>query len=116
MGKVADEADCVAEEHRPPARQPPPPRPCVERGEELVLGQFVGAGERVEERALARVGVADERDRHAVVAGGHLPFATAMDLGEFCLQIVDSFFDEPAVDFQLFLTRAAHPDAHFETG
>ena len=46
VGQVADEADGVGEEHRAPAGQPPAPGARVERGEELVLGEHVGAGER----------------------------------------------------------------------
>ena len=43
--QVADEADRVAQEHRSPARQPPAPCAGVERREELVFSQHVGAGE-----------------------------------------------------------------------
>ena len=57
-----------------PSGQLDAPRERVEGGEELVLGEDVGAGEGAHERALAGVRVADERDdRHSlrapVVAG-----------------------------------------------
>ena len=39
----------------------------------------VGAGQGVQERALAGVGVADQRDGHLAAAGGHLALAAALD-------------------------------------
>ena len=77
--QIADETDRVAQQHRPPAGQLPAPRARVERGEQLVFGQHVGAGERVEQRALAGVRVADQRHRHAVVPCGDFALLAAFD-------------------------------------
>ena len=112
--QVADESHRVAEEHRSPSRQLPAAGAGVEGGEELVLGEHVGAREPVQERALPRIGVADERYREVLVAGGHLPLAAAMDRGQVVLEVVDPFLDEPAVHLELFFTRATHPDAHLQ--
>ncbi len=50
----------------PPVGQVQLARAGVERREQLVLGEHAGIGERVQERALAGVGVADDgHDRHA---------------------------------------------------
>ena len=112
--QVADESHRVAEEHRPPSWQLPAAGAGVEGGEELVLGEHVGAREPVEERALPRIGVADERYREVFVAGGHLPLAAAVDRGQVVLEVVDPFLDEPAVHLELFFTRATHADAHLQ--
>ena len=53
-------ADGVAQKHRPPAGQLPAAGARVERGEEQILGEDVGARQRVEKRALAGVGIADK--------------------------------------------------------
>ena len=46
--------------------QPDAPRGGVERGEQLVRLVGLGVGERVEQRGLAGVGVADQRHREHV--------------------------------------------------
>ena len=88
----------------------------VERGEELVFGQLVRTGELVEQRALAGVRVADERDGHPVVAGGDLALLAAEHFVEVVAEIGDSPFDEPTVCFQLLFARAAHADAGLDAG
>ncbi len=66
LRQLADEADGVGDHHLALLGEAQAARARVERGEQLVLGEHVGAGQRVEQRALAGVGVADDRDhRHA---------------------------------------------------
>ena len=50
----------------PASGMPDAPRGGVERGEQLVGGVDAGAGQRVEQRRLAGVGVADQRHREHV--------------------------------------------------
>ena len=66
LRQIADEADGVGDDDLAIAVPGPADlevaRARVERGEELVLGEDLRAGERVEQRALAGVRVADDRD------------------------------------------------------
>ena len=95
----------------------PPPRNCqlagpgVERGEELVLDQHARAGQGVHQRALAGVGVADERDRRHVAPAGDLALLAGLDLRELRLEVLDAVADEPAVLFELLLAGASDADA-----
>ena len=66
------------------------PRGGVERGEEPVLDEHVGAGERVEERALAGVGVAHQRGAEVVAPAAALGLALALDALERALQARDA--------------------------
>ena len=79
--QIADEPDRIAQQHGPPARQLPAAGPRVERGEQQVLGENVGAGQRIEQRALAGVGVADQRNGHLRPLCGHLALAAMFDRG-----------------------------------
>ena len=93
----------------------------VEGGEEAVLDQHVGVGEAVEQRGLARVGVADERDGGAGAAPTALALRVAV-LGqpvEVALEPRDARLDAPAVDLELRLTGttvADQPAARTATG
>ena len=58
-----DEADRVGHEQLAPIRQPHLADERIERDEQRVRRDRVAAGQRVEQRRLAGVGVADERDR-----------------------------------------------------
>ena len=61
MGELADEADGVGDQRDAALGAHHPPRRRVERGEQPILDEHLGTSERVEQRALARVGVADDR-------------------------------------------------------
>ena len=64
-GQVADEAHRVGDDHLALAREAQPARGGIERREHRVGDVHVGVGERAQQRALARVRVADDRqDRH----------------------------------------------------
>ena len=70
--QVGDEADRVGEDHLLAVRQPHAAERRVERREEHVLREDVGAGQPVEQRRLAGVRVADQRHdraRHALPLG-----------------------------------------------
>ena len=70
-----------------------------------------GVGQRVHQRALAGVGVADQRDRRHVAAAGDLALLPRLDLGQLRLELLDPVPDQPAVFLELLFARAAHPDA-----
>ena len=65
VGQVADEADRVRQQNATAAGQLDGAQFGIERGEHARRGKHLRAGDAVEERAFARVGVADECDgRH----------------------------------------------------
>jgi len=109
--QVADEADGVGEQGLAAPAEPPAAGPGVEGGEELVLDQDAGLGQRVHQRALAGVGVADQRDRRHVGAAGDLALLPGLDLGQLRLELLDAVPDQPSVFLELLLARAAHADA-----
>ena len=112
-GQVVDEADGVGEEHLPAAGNGAAPRGGIEGGEELVLGHHRRSGQRVEQRALAGVGVADEgddRDRH-VSPAVTVVLAMGMDVTQLALDVDDPFAELAAVAFELGLTGTAQTDA-----
>ena len=100
-GVRQDDASAVGKLHLPHGR--------IEGGEEHVLGHHVGPGEPVEERGLARVGVADEGDDGIghLGAGGAVQFAGADDLGELLLELDHLLVDGAAVGLLLGLAGAA---------
>jgi len=75
MRQLAQQTNRVAEQNILIVRQPVLPRRWVERGEEFVLGENAGIGQRVHQRALAGVGIADNGDARPM----HLLPATAFD-------------------------------------
>ena len=75
--QVADEADRVGEQGLAAAAEPPAAGAGVERREQLVLDQDAGLGQRVHQRALAGVGVADQRDGRHVAPAGDLALLAA---------------------------------------
>ena len=111
--ELVDKADRIREQAFPAGRQRHLPHDRVKRGKEPVLRQHVAAGEAVEQGRFASVGVPDQRDErdgplHAPLAP---EAALLFDLRERLLQLEDAAADAAAVDLQLLLARAAHPDA-----
>ena len=85
----------------------------VEGGEEHVGGVDVRIGQGVEERALAGVGIANERDGRDLVAvpvaGGR--GSLALHLVEVGANLLDLLADEASVRLELALARAPGADA-----
>ena len=112
VGQLADEADRVGQEirtaveaHRAGVR--------VERVEQPVAHTDGRARERVEQRRLAGVRVAGERDLRQVAAlalGAH-DRARALHVAQLAPQRRDPVAREAAVGLELGLARAAGPDA-----
>ena len=84
-------------------RQPHAAQRRVERGEQHVLGQHAGAGQPVEQRRLAGIGVADQRDdrkRH-LLALGAVQVAGAAHLLQLALQLDDLVLQHAPVGLDL---------------
>ena len=111
--QLADEPDGVRQGDRPDRRQVEPARRRVERREQLVGGVRPGARQRVEQRRLAGVGVADDRDREHLAAHARAALHRALpaELLEPLLQHLDPPPDQPPVGLELRLARAAQADA-----
>jgi len=108
-----DEADRVGEQDGVAARQADAAGGGVERGEELVLGQHVGLGDRIEQGGFAGVGVADDgddRDLGAPALGAVLG-ALAAHFFQFPPELGDALVDPPAVNLELGFAGAAQADA-----
>ena len=69
--QFADEADRIAEQDAAPVLDVPLAGARVQRRKQFVLDVDAGAGQGVHQRALAGVGVADERDGMFLAAAGH---------------------------------------------
>ena len=86
-------------------------RAGVERGEELVLDEDVGAGEGSREPGLAGIGVADQRNGKLLAAALDLAFLAGLDVGELVLEVADAVAGEAAVHFELGFARPSQADA-----
>src|SRR5882757_9109688 len=86
----------------------------VERREQLIGRIGLGVHQRVEQRRLAGIGVADQRDAEGLVALARaaLRAALLLDALELLLHALDALADHAAVELDLRLARAApHADA-----
>src|SRR3546814_1778940 len=100
----------------PPRRQPDFPHGRVERGEQLIARDHVRCGQPVEQRRLAGIGVADQRDyrighalaRLAVQAAG------ALHLLQVTLQAYDPLVDPPPIQFELRFAGTAEESSRSE--
>ena len=81
----------------------------IERCKQHVGRQHARLGEPIEQRRLAGIGVADERDdriRHALAAVA-VELAGAFDFLKFVLDARNALLDQPAIGFELAFARAA---------
>ena len=115
VGQLADEADRVRQQVRP-AAQLQRARGRVQRVEQAVAHAHLRAGERVQQRRLARVGVADQRDRRQrrALALGALHRARALHVLQAAAQHRDPVARQAAVGLDLGLPRAPRADAAAE--
>ena len=109
--QAPDEADGVGDEVAAPVVLEAARR-RIERMEELVLDRDLRAGQPVQERRLADVRVARERDRRRLGAMPLLPprRALLLEILQLPLQDGDAVPRQPAVGLELRLTRAARAD------
>ena len=117
MGQLADKAHRVHQQRLAAVGQFDGTAHAVQRGEQLIFHVHVRAGEAVEERGLARVGVAYQcHDGHAVLFPAlAAQAALALNLFQLVLQIGQALADAAAVDFQLAFARTARADAARQT-
>jgi hypothetical protein len=113
VGKPFDKTNRVGEEHLPTSGQGHAPRGRVERGKELILGQDAGAGEGIEERGLAGVGIADQRHCGDAFLAAALAVQPALHTHflQLALQMRDAAADSLSVYFELRLAGAAQADS-----
>ena len=90
-------------------RQLDEPHGRIERGEQHVRGHDVGPGQPVEQRRLAGVGVADQRDDRIrnVAAARPMQRPGALDAFEFALDADHALLNEPAVRLDLGFAGSA---------
>ena len=58
--QIADETDCIRQNHARLVRQEQTPRRRIQRGKKLVFRQHVRLGQTVEQAGFARVGITDD--------------------------------------------------------
>ena len=111
--QVRDEADGVGQNNLAGAGQFHFAHGGIERREYLVHGQHAGAGDFVEQRRLAGVGVADDGDnriRHLAPALA-VQFTRFDDLFEIALDGVDAVLQHALIKLDLGFARAAEKAA-----
>lgn len=101
--KVRDEADGIGQDDLLDPVEPDRAHRWIERREQQILGHDSGVGQPVEQRRLARIGIADQRDDRP---GRLLPPlamqpARALDLFELATQLGHAVADHPAVGLDL---------------
>src|SRR5690606_29004571 len=106
LRQIADEADRVGDDDLALPREADAPRARVEGREELVLREHAGIRQRVQQRALAGVRVAD--DRHDRDAPARAPRTTLealfAELLQLRLEAVDPLACAALSDLELRLT------------
>ena len=109
MGQAAHEADRVRQQYEAPGGEGEAAHGGVERGEEAVFDQHVGAGEAVEQARLAGVGVADKGRVQAGAAAGLAPGGPVDPQGvDLVFEDADALLDLAAVADALW-TAALDP-------
>src|SRR5947209_11084183 len=90
-------------------RQLQRPQRWIERRKQQVLGANIGFGQRIEQRRLAGIGIADESDRRErhVAPRFAMQSARALYLFELALDPRHPLLDETPVGFDLRLARTA---------
>ena len=113
MGQLADKAHRVHQEKLAAVRQRDPAGDRVQGGEQLVFRVHPRAGDGIQDRGFAGVGVAHQRHNGDGVLFPALAAKLALLLQgvQFLLQPVDLLPDAAAVDFQLAFAGAAGADA-----
>ena len=107
--KVGNEADRIRQDGLLDPRQGDRAHRRVERGEKQVLRHHLCPGQAVEQRRLARIGVADQRDDRPrrPLAPFAMESARLADLFQFLAQPPHPLADHPSVGLDLRLARTA---------
>jgi hypothetical protein len=111
--QLGDEADGVRQRRRATTGQDDPPRGRVERREQLVGDDDLGAGQPTHQRRLSRVRVARDRDLRHVrpLPAGPLRVAGGLHRLDVAAELRDAASDVLPVRLELRLARPARADA-----
>ena len=118
VGQITDEADRVRQENAAAAWQFDGAEFGIERGEHARGRKHLRAGDCVEERAFAGVGVADESDRGDGDGFAALSLLAASSADGFKreLEVIDASLNLAAIGFKLGFARPASADAAAQLG
>ena len=94
-----------------PRLQVDAPNRRIERGEGLIGDKHVAARKRIEQRRLADVGVADQRDQRFAMRCAAPRAALTRDVFELAPQNADAALDAAAVDLEFGFAGTARADA-----
>ncbi len=110
--QVADETDGVSEGEGPTVGERGPSHRRVQRGEQRILDEYARARQAVEQRGLAGVGVAGDRDRGNPAALARRPFRRPdrLHVGELAAEPGHARAQPSPVSFDLRFARAPGPD------
>ena len=113
FGELANEADGVGDDHLALVGKPQATADRIERREQFVSRERVALGHRVEQRRLARIGVAADRDDRqiATLAPAAAQPAIVGELGEATLEQRDPIARAATIDLELGLAGTATADA-----
>src|SRR5690606_1910830 len=112
-GQVGNEANGIGQDHQRSMRKHDPAQRRIKRREQHVLGHHGRAGQAVEQRRLASIGVAykrNDRKRH-LTALGSVQVACTSNCLKLPLDARDAVLQQTTVGFDLGFTRAAHEAA-----
>ena len=111
--EVADEADRVGDDDLALAREAQTARDRIQRREHLVCHVHVGLRQRLQQCALAGVGVADDREHRNVapLASASAVLALATQLRELLLEPGHALAHTAPIGLELRLTGTAPSDA-----
>ena len=116
--KLVHESDRVRDQDRDAPGKTGPSCRRIERRERLIGDQHIRLGERVHERGLARVRIADKRREEEAFGRARSAgsFALPRDLRETLFQVLDPLPNDLPVALELRFARTTRADAAAETG
>jgi hypothetical protein len=112
VGQPTDEADRIGDQHPAAVGQGEPTQGRIQGREELIGLENARLGQAIEERRLAGVGVADEREHRQLGLVACLAALGALDLDAVQAPIEDrhALGEETPIGLELGLARAAQTD------
>ena len=101
--ELSDETDGIAQEYHAPLRQDKTPRGRVQSGEEPVFSGDIRSAERIQQRALASIGVPHQGHHRDTALPSPLAVESALrpDLLDLLVQAVYPPPDKASISFQL---------------
>ena len=108
--QIGNEAHGIGQNQLPPAFQAQAPQGWVKGGEQHVLGQNIGTGQRVEQRGFSGVGVTDKRNnmRALTLSCGAVQASGTAHVFQIAFELVYPLQQHASVEFKLGFPRAAH--------